>query len=91
MAHNRTVSFNTNSEILGKKVASLLFYINVARERIIQDEEYPTSNEIICPINEARHLLVALNNLFTVEPSETTPADSSYGLLEFSDTIPQET
>jgi hypothetical protein len=89
MAHNRTVSFNTNSEVLSKKISSLLFYVDIAKERIIQDSEYPTSNEIVCSIDEARHLLVALNNLFTVEPSEVTPADSSFDLLEFSDTVPQ--
>lgn len=89
MAHNRTVSFNTNSEVLSKKISSLLFYFDIAKERIIQDSEYPTSNEIVCSIDEARHLLVALNNLFTVEPSEVTPADSSFDLLEFSDTVPQ--
>lgn len=88
MAHNRTVSFNTNSEVLSKKISSLLFYVDIARERIIQDSEYPATNEMVCTIDEARHLLVALNNLCTVEPSEVTPADSSFDLLEFSDTVP---
>lgn len=87
MAHNRTVSFNTNSEVLGKKISSLLFYVDIAKERIIQDSEYPATNDIVCSIDEARHLLLALNNLFTVEPSEVTPADSSFDLLEFSDTV----
>lgn len=90
MAHNRIVSFNTNSEILAKKISSLLFYVDIAKERIIQDSEYPTTNEIICSIDEARHLLLAINNLFTVEPSEVTPADSSFDLLEFSDTVSQQ-
>ncbi len=88
MAHNRTVSFNTNSEVLAKKVASLLLYINVAKERILQDSEYPEPNDTICSIDDAKHLLVALNNLFSVEPSEITPADASFDLLEFSSTVP---
>ena len=88
MAHNRTVTFNTNSEVLTQKIEGLLLYINVAKQRILQDAEYPGNNDDICSIDEARHLVIALHSLFTVEPSDITPQDASFELTEFMGTIP---
>ena len=81
--YNRTVSFNTNSEDLVKAVNSLLFYLNVAKDRILEDSEYPATNEIIMPFDEARALLAAMYSLSTLPDSEAVPTDSQFSLEEF--------
>lgn len=81
--YNRTVSFNTNSEDLVKAVNSLLFYLNVAKDRILEDSEYPATNEIIMPFDEARALLAAMYSLSTLPDSEAVPMDSQFSLEEF--------
>lgn len=90
--YNRTVTFNTNSEDLVKAINSCLFYLNVSRDRILTDSEYPTSHEIIMSFNEARALLVAMYHLSTLPNSEKYPEDSECSLEEhFADarTLPQ--
>lgn len=81
--YNRTVTFNTNSEDVVKAVNSLLFYLNIAKERILSDSEYPTSNEIIMPFHEARALLAAVYSLSTLPDSEAVPEDGNFSLEEF--------
>ena len=81
--YNRTVTFNTNSEDVGKAVSSLLFYLNIAKQRILADSEYPTSNEDIMSFDEAKALLSAVFNLFTLPDSETIPEDGNFSLEEF--------
>ncbi len=91
--YNRTVTFNTNSEDLVKAVNSLLFYLNVSKERVLTDSEYPTSHEIIMPFQEARALLVAMYHLSTFPDSEHYPEDSQCSLEQHyidAKTLPEE-
>lgn len=80
--YNRTVTFNTNSEDIVKAVNSLLFYLNVAKDRILTDSEYPATNEIIMPFDEARALLAAIYSLSSLPDSETLPEDGNFSLEE---------
>ena len=81
--YNRAVTFNTNSEDIVKAVNSLLFYLNVAKDRILADSEYPTSDEIIMPFDEARALLAAIYSLSTLPDSEALPEDGEFSLEAF--------
>jgi len=81
--YNRTVTFNTNSEEIVKAVTSLLFYLDVVKDRILADSEYPTTHEIIMPFAEARSLVSAIFNLSTLPSSEALPEDSQFSLEEF--------
>lgn len=81
--YNRTVTFNTNSEDITKATSSLLFYLNVAKDRILADSEYPSTNEIIMPFDEARALLAAMYSLLTLPGSDAIPEDGQFSLEEF--------
>ena len=81
--YNRTVNFNTNSEEIVKAASSLLFYLDVAKDRILADSEYPTTNEIIMPFAEARSLITAIFNLSTLPNSDALPEDGQFSLEEF--------
>ena len=81
--YNRTVTFNTNSEDVVKAVNSLLFYLNVAKDRILADSEYPATNEIIMPFDEARALLAAIYSLSSLPDSDAIPEDGQFSLEEF--------
>jgi hypothetical protein len=84
MSHNRTVTFNSDSTYLEKKATSALFYLDIAGERILADNEYPASNEFICSLNEAKQLLYAMIILFTATPTEALPADADVDLDVFT-------
>jgi len=81
--YNRTVTFNTNSEDITKATSSLLFYLNVAKDRILADSEYPATNEIIMPFDEARALLAAIYSLCSLPNSDAIPEDGQFSLEEF--------
>ena len=81
--YNRTVTFNTNSEDITKAASSLLFYLNVAKDRVLADSEYPATNEIIMSFDEARSLVSAIFNLSTLPNSEAIPEDGQFSLEEF--------
>lgn len=79
MAYNRTVTFNTDSADIEKKVNSVLFYLNIAHDRILQDNEYPASNEAICTLDEAKQLIYAMMTTFTT-PASDLPEDETLDL-----------
>jgi len=82
MSHNRTVTFNTDATDIEKRVASVLFYLDIAHDRILQDTEYPASNEVISTLADAKQLIFAMNNTFT-SPAEALPENETYDLNEF--------
>ena len=82
MAHNRTVTFNSDAADIEKMVSSVLFYLDIAHDRILQDNEYPASNEVICTLAEAKQLIFAMNTTFTTS-AEDLPADATYDLNEY--------
>jgi hypothetical protein len=82
MAHNRTVTFNTDSADIEKRVASVLFYLDIAHDRILQDNEYPASNEVISTLAEAKQLIFAMNTTFT-SSADDLPEDETYDLNEY--------
>jgi|688.fasta_scaffold871493_2 hypothetical protein len=79
MAHNRTVTFNTDSADIEKRVNSVLFYLNIAHDRILQDTEYPASNEEICTLAEAKQLIHAMMTTFTT-PADDLAEDETFDL-----------
>jgi len=81
--YNRTVSFNTNSEDITKAANSLLFYLNVAKDRILADSEYPASSEFIMSFDEARSLIAAIHSLCTLPNSDALPEDGEVSLEAF--------
>jgi hypothetical protein len=82
MAHNRVITINTSSAILEKRVLSLLFYLNIAQERILTDTDYPSDFTDICELGEAKSLVSALNYLF-VAGIEAQPEDAEIDFNEF--------
>jgi len=79
MAYNRTVTFNTDSADIEKRVNSVLFYLNIAHDRILQDTEYPASNEAICTFDEAKQLIHAMVTTFTT-PADALAEDETFDL-----------
>lgn len=78
MAHNRVITINTSSEVLQKLVFSTLFYLNITEERILQDANYPASNETIESFAKVKEFITGLNYLFTSDVTDDDKADSEY-------------
>lgn len=79
MAYNRTVTFNTDSADIERRVNSVLFYLNIAHDRILQDNEYPVSSETICTLDEAKQLIHAMMTTF-ITPASDLPEDETLDL-----------
>ena len=82
MAHSRIVTINTSSTVLEKRVLSLLFYLNIAQERILTDADYPSDFDDVCSLDEVKDLVSALNYLFVADTS-AQPADAEIDFNEF--------
>lgn len=82
MAHSRIVTINTSAAVLEKRVLSLLFYLNIAQERILTDADYPSDFDDICSLGEAKDLVSALNYLFVADTT-AQPEDAEIDFNEF--------
>lgn len=79
MAHNRTIILNTSSERLEKKVNTLLLFLNIAEQRLLEVAEIQSNTN--STFDEARDLVKAIQYLFlenTTDEEETGSFDIEY-------------